>query len=464
MHIEFHGGVRTVTGSAHLLRTGGQSILLECGQFQGPTWLERRNEMPFLFDPRQLDAVVVSHAHIDHIGLLPKLVKAGYAGSIHATRATAELATIMLLDAAHIQERDTAQQNRRNKRAGRPEVPPLYTTDDARAALELFVPHRYEKEFSIGSDVSVLFRDAGHILGSAFLHITVQENGSKRRLLFSGDIGSNDRAIIRDPFPPDPCDVLLIESTYGDRLHKPTPDTLNELADILHQAYRDGGNVVIPAFALGRTQQILYRLRELSDEGRLPEFEAFVDSPMAISITEIVRNNPQCYDEETIYDLTALGHDPLSVPNLHFTRQTIESMQINDVEKPSIIISASGMCNAGRILHHLKHNLWRREAHIVFVGYQARGTLGRLLVDGAPRVKIFGDEVVVAAHIHTIGGLSAHGDRDDLLNWMKPAIQKNTQVFVVHGEEDVSTAFAKTIQQQFGVKATVPTWHEIIKI
>jgi len=463
LHLEFHGAVRTVTGSMFLLRVGDKQILFDCGMYQGPHWLEERNEKPFYFDPNMLDAVVVTHAHIDHIGLLPKLVKEGYAGPIYATRATADLARIMLLDSAHITERDTEHQNRRNKRAGKPLETPLYTTDDARETHKYFAPHRYEDEFEICEGVTAVFRDAGHILGSAFVQVTVKENGETKRITFSGDIGSTDRAIIKDPTPPDPCDVLLIESTYGDRLHKPTPDTIKELAEILHAAWRDGGNVIIPAFALGRTQEILYRLRDLSDEGRLPDFEVFVDSPLAISVTQIVRDNPQCYDGETIHDLTALGHDPLSVPNLHFTRQTHESIQINEVKKPSIIISASGMCTAGRILHHLKHNLWRRNAHIVFVGYQAQGTMGRMILDGRPRVKIFGEEVIVAAHVHSIGGLSAHGDRDGLLNWMEPALADKPRVFVVHGEEDSSMAFARTVHNKFDVKSEVPTWHEIVK-
>ncbi|NLH49733.1 MAG: MBL fold metallo-hydrolase [Myxococcales bacterium] len=460
MRLEFHGAIQTVTGSAYVLQIGAERFLFDCGMYQGASWLEKRNFLPFYFDPRQIKDVIVTHAHIDHIGLLPKLVREGFAGKIHATSATVDLARILLLDAAHIAEADTERRNRKFGRAGRPQEQPLYTAADAEKALEHLVAHRYHEEVPIGDGLRVVFRDAGHILGSAFIQATATENGNTRRILFSGDIGNRDQAIIKDPEAPEPADVLLIESTYGDRLHKPRPDTMKELHDILAQAYRDGGNVVIPAFAVGRTQEILYRLRELADEGRLPAFRVFVDSPLAISATRIVQDNPDCYDDETIYEISASGRDPLAVPNLRFTRQTIESQEINNVKEPCLIISASGMCNAGRILHHLKHNLWRRENHIVFVGYQGEGTLGRLLVDGAPRVKIMGEEVAVAAHIHTIGGFSAHADRDGLLEWMQPLAAGKPRTFIVHGEEKSAAAFAGEVNRRYGIRPVLPLWHE----
>ncbi|HPM76496.1 MAG TPA: MBL fold metallo-hydrolase [bacterium] len=464
MNLEFHGAVRTVTGSAHLLRIGDRNFLIDCGMFQGPRYLEERNQLPFYFDPNLLDGVLLTHAHIDHSGLIPKLYKDGYRGPVHATRATVDLAQIMLLDSAHIAERDAIDHNRRARRKGHSLIKPIFTIEEAGQSLEQLVSHKYEDMIELAPGITAVFRDAGHILGSAFIEMTVRSEEGEKRITFSGDVGNKDQALIRDPFKPNPTDVLLIESTYGDRLHKPRTDTLAELADVLLVAWQDRGNVIIPSFAVGRTQEILYRLRELSEEGRLPGFNVYVDSPLAINATEIVRNNPQCYDDETIFGITGLGNDPLLVPNLRFTRDARESMAINEADKPSIIISASGMCTAGRILHHLKHNLWRRECHIVFVGFQAEGSLGRMLVDGAPRVKIFGQEVVAAAHIHTIGGLSAHADRDGLLEWMAPALHKHTKVFVVHGEEEAAASFAAGVKKEFGNPAVVPTWHEIARL
>lgn len=464
MHLEFHGAIRTVTGSCYLLQVGQERMLIDCGLYQGSPRLEARNREPFSFDPRSLTAVIITHAHIDHIGLLPKLVREGYDGPIHATEATGDLARILLPDAAHINQYDTEQRNRKAARAGRPPETPLYLQADAEKALAQIVAHKYDEETAIGRGLQVRFRDAGHILGSAFLEARAVEDRVVRRLTFSGDIGNLDQAIIKDPTPPEPTEVLLIESTYGDREHRPRSDTLQELAEILQTAYQDGGNVVIPAFAVGRTQEILYRLRELSVEGRLPPFEVYVDSPLAISATRIVEENPQCYDEETVYELTGLGRDPLDVPNLHFTRSAQESQQINFVRKPCLIISASGMCSAGRILHHLKHNLWKREAHVIFTGFQGEGTLGRLLVDGAPLVRIMGEEIKAAAHLHTIGGLSAHADRRGLLDWMAPLTPKRPRTFVVHGEEKAALAFAQSIAETYGFAAQAPRLHERVEL
>jgi metallo-beta-lactamase family protein len=460
MRLEFLGAARTVTGSSYLLHIGERTVLVDCGMYQGSATLERRNHGLFVFDPRRLDAVVATHAHIDHIGLLPKLVHEGYAGPIHATRATCQLAPLMLLDSAHIAAGDAERHNRKAARAGEPPIQPLYSIDDAEAAAKLFVAHEYEQEAPLVPGLRAVFRDAGHILGSAFVETVVEENGRAFRLTFSGDVGNEGQAIICNPSPPRPTDALLIESTYGDRLHKSHADTIGELAQILKDAYHDGGNVVIPSFAVGRTQEILYRLRELSDAGGLPPFRVFVDSPLAISVTQVVRENSECFDEETLHELNVVHHDPLAVPKLSFTRSVQESQAINNIREPSIIISANGMCSAGRILHHLKHNLWRRESRIVFVGFQGAGTLGRLIVDGAPRVKIMGETIAVAAHVATIGGLSAHADRDGLLNWLAPVAAGKPRTFVVHGEETAATAFAGSVAQRFGIAATVPMLHD----
>jgi metallo-beta-lactamase family protein len=456
MELEFHGAAAEVTGSAHLLRFGQRQVLIDCGMRQGGKEEEKRNRKPFAFDPRRLDAVVATHAHIDHVGLLPKLVRDGYRGPVHATAATVELAKLLLMDSARIAEGDAERGSRRARRAGKRPLPPLYTVGDAEAASRLFIGHAYAEEIEIVDGLRVRFRDAGHILGSAFLEAVVRENGATRRIAFSGDIGNTGQAVIRDPETPSPADVVLIESTYGDRLHKSRPDTLNELSAVLDEAYRDRGNVVIPAFAVGRTQEILYRLRELAEAGRLPPFRVYVDSPLAIDVTKVVRDNPACFDEETLREL-AQHHDPLAPPNLSFTRDAAQSQAINFAREPGVIISANGMCSAGRILHHLKHNLWRRESHIVIVGFQGVGTLGRALVDGAPRVRIMGESIAVAAKIHTIGGLSAHADQAGLLAWLAPLAANKPRTFVVHGEPPAAVAFAQAVNGRFGYLPETPT-------
>jgi metallo-beta-lactamase family protein len=464
MRLEFLGAARSVTGSSYLLHIGEKKVLVDCGMYQGGAALEKRNRLPFTFDPRTLAAVIVTHAHIDHIGLLPKLVREGYGGPIHATHATCELARLLLADSAHIAQADAEHHNRKAQRAGEAPVAPLYGLDDAEAAMRLFAAHPYEEEIAIVPGLRAVYRDAGHILGSAFVETVVEDGGKPKRLTFSGDIGHRNPAIIRDPEPPRPTDALLIESTYGDRLHKSHADTVSELAQILKDAYADGGNVVIPAFAVGRTQEILYRLRQMAEQSALPPFRIYVDSPLAISVTQVVRENPDCWDEETLHILNVEHHDPLAVPRLAFTRTAPESIAINNSREPAIIISANGMCSAGRILHHLKHNLWRRESRIVFVGFQGEGTLGRMIVDGAPRVKIMGETIAVAAHIATIGGLSAHADRDGLTDWLAPIAGGKPRTFVVHGEAKAADAFAQTVREKFGIDATVPSLHDCAEL
>ena len=460
MKIEFHGAARTVTGSCHLLTVGDKRILVDCGMFQGGRKLEARNEMPFPFSPRSIDAVLVTHSHVDHVGLLPKLVQQGYYGPIICTRAAADMTELILRDAAHIQESEAEWHNRKAKRAGGPMIKPLYTMEDAEAAIELIQSTDYHQMTRVVDNVKAVFKDAGHILGSAIIEVYATENGSSRKIVFSGDLGNTEQAIIRDPETVQEADFVLIESTYGNRNHRNREDTLNELAEILIQAYKDEGNVVIPAFAVGRTQELLYQLRRLSQEGRLPNFRVFVDSPMAISATNIYRKHGECFDAETM-QLIMDGEGPFHLDRIEYTQLTEQSRAINFVKEPSLIISASGMCSAGRILHHLKHNLWRRSSHIVFVGYQAHGSLGRIIIEGEPRVKIFGEEIACVAHIHTLGGLSAHADQKILLNWLESVAPCKPGVFVVHGEEQSSAAFAKKIKSDLGLPDVfIPTWHE----
>jgi len=463
MHIEFHGAVRTVTGSCFLLQVNDKRVLIDCGMFQGGKKIRRLNEKPFRFNPKSIDAVLSTHGHIDHSGLLPKLVKDGFAGPIYATRATADLLLILLKDSAHIQQMDAEWASRKARRAGLPIVEPMYTLEDAEKTLDLLKPIRYRKEVKVFEGITAVFHDAGHILGSSFIEVTVEEGGRTKKIVFSGDVGNLEQAIIKDPAVGTGADYLLIESTYGDRNHKKKADTMRELAEILVQAYKDGGNVVIPAFAVGRTQEILYQLYRLSQEGRLPDFDIYVDSPMAISATKTYREHEECFDTETIQILMS-GKGPFSLPKLTYSRSTEQSRAINFNNNPKIIISASGMCDAGRILHHLKHNLWKRNAHIVFVGYQAHGSLGRRIIEGVPKVKIFREEVAVVAKIHTIGGLSAHADQKGLLDWAAHLTDPKPKVFVVHGEEEASSVFAQKLKSQLGLEAILPTWHEKIRL
>lgn len=459
MHIEFHGAVGTTTGSCFLVQVGETRFLVDCGMYQGPKAITARNEKPFPFLPRSIDFVLLTHAHIDHSGLLPRLVREGFNGPIYGTPATVDLLKLLLQDAAHIQEKDAEWRNRKSRRAGHIIEEPLYTVEDAEKACQQSRTINYHEPYQCAPGVQVVFRDAGHILGSAFLEIDLSEGDKTRRVVFSGDVGDTDQAIIRDPETATEADVLILESTYGDRRHRDKADTLRELGEILDRSHREGGNVVIPAFAVGRTQEILYQLHRLWQEGRLPPFQVFVDSPMAISATDIYRDHPECFDHETVQMLLN-DEGPFTLPNLHFTRDVQESIRINFVPEPSIIISASGMCHAGRILHHLKHNLWRRDSHVVFVGFQAEGTLGRALVDGTPRVKIMGEQIAVLAKIHTIGGLSAHADRDGLMEWAGHFKQSKPIVYVVHGEEQASFALAQSLRSAYRFDTRLPAWHE----
>ncbi len=462
MKIEFVGGARTVTGSSYIIKDDDFTIMIDCGMFQGKHELIQRNQLHLIYAPQKIDCMLLTHAHIDHSGLIPKLVKEGFFGNIYATKATADLCSIMLTDSAHIQEMDIKWINKRNKKLGRPEVEPLYSVEDAEKSVSHFVPVNYGEIVQIHPRVEVRFRDAGHILGSSFIEMWIDEKGKKTKIVFSGDIGTRDQSIIKDPEELEDADIILIESTYGDRLHKNREDTYEEFKNILLQSINKKGNIVIPAFAIERTQEIIFTLNRLFKNGELPRIPVYIDSPLAISATEIFRENKQCFDEEMIKILMS-GENPLDFPNLKFTRTSEESKLLQEVTG-SIIISASGMCTAGRIQYHLQNNLYKSESSIIFVGYQAEGTLGRRIIDGTKQVKIYGEDIAVNAHIHTLGGFSAHADKAGLLKWLSTNKNPKTKVFVVHGEEESAEFFGKLISSEFGLAAYVPRWGEIVDL
>lgn len=463
MDIEFAGGARTVTGSSFILKDDDFNIMIDCGMFQGKQAVRDRNYLRMIHDPSHLNALLLTHAHIDHCGLIPKLIKDGFFGNIYTTKATADLCSIMLPDSAHIQEMDTEWINKKNKRLGRDPVYPLYSSHDATSSMKNFVPVDYDEMIQIHPRIQVRFRDAGHILGSSIIEIWVDYYDKQTKLVFSGDLGKKNQAIIRDPDLIEEADFLFIESTYGNRLHKGNEDTYEEFKNIIINTLDQNGNIIIPAFAVERTQEIIFTLAKLIQDGDIPEMPVYIDSPLAISATEIFKENEQYFDEET-RDILLSGQSPLDFPSLHFSKTLEESKKLNDDAKGTIIISASGMCTAGRIKYHLMNNLYKPESSVIFVGYQAEGTIGRRLVDGATRVRLYGEDVVVRAKIHTLGGFSAHADRDGLLEWMEYIKNPKLKVFVIHGEEESSESFAEDIRSKFGYETYVPNWGEIVNL
>ena len=460
MKITFLGAAKTVTGSCYLVETARTAFLVDCGMYQGPAHEESRNHAPWPFRMEDVDFVLLTHAHIDHSGRLPKLYVDGYRGPVYATKATSELAAIMLPDSGHIQEMECEWRQRKAKRAGRDADCPLYTAEDATACCRLFRPVRYDEELRPADDVRVVFRDAGHILGSAILEIRTVEDGRERTTVFSGDLGNKGLPILRDPTAIEGCDTLVVESTYGDRLHDRSVDKVERFMTIVNETIAGGGNVVIPSFAVGRTQEVLYALNQQEEKyrGQRAAFlraPVYVDSPLAVSATKVFRDNVDCYDEEARAYI-ANGDNPLDFPNLHFTASAEESKALNASPESKIIISASGMCDAGRIKHHLKHNLWRKDSTVLFVGYQAKGTLGRTLVEGARHVRIFGDEIRVNARIEMIDGFSGHADRDGLLEWIGAMKRRPSEIVLIHGEPDVIDRFSRTIAERFGVPTRIP--------
>ncbi len=463
MKITCCGAAGTVTGSNYLLEADGVKLLIDCGMFQGTRQLEERNRLDFPYQPESITHLLLTHAHIDHSGLIPKLVKKGFKGIILCTPATVDLCSIMLADSAHIQEMEAGWQNRKKKRAGRSRlIEPLYTQEDVSTAMELFRPLYYNQEIMLSPQVRVRYQDAGHILGSAIIELWVKEDGREIKLVFSGDLGNLNQPIIADPTTVDEADILFIESTYGNRFHPSMEDTNKQFQDIIIAAHKDGGNLIIPSFAVGRTQEILYILNELYQQKKIPYMDVYLDSPLAISATEIFLKHPECFDPETMEKLRD-GDNPLKFPGFKFSRTTEESMRLNQITKGAIIIAASGMCNAGRIKHHLHYNLWRPEAHIALVGYQAEGTTGRLIVDGADRVKIFGEYVAVKAHCHTISGFSAHADQKGLLNWTGHFNRPPANTVVVHGEPEAAETFSRKLIQR-GWHTSVPKIGDVIDV
>ncbi|MFG0720501.1 MBL fold metallo-hydrolase RNA specificity domain-containing protein [Pseudomonas sp. GLN_6] len=456
--LNFLGAIQQVTGSCYLIESrDGARVLLDCGMRQGRREEEDGNHAPFAFDPQILDAVVISHAHIDHTGLLPKLTAAGYRGPIFATDASCELMELMLLDSAFLQEKDAEWENKWRARMGKPPISPLYTTRDAEQALSQRRPMIYGESREVAKGVHATFHDAGHILGSAIVELEVQDHHLTRRLVFSGDLGNTCSPLMRDPSTLSQADVVLLESTYGDRDHRCSEDTLDELADILQQAHRDGGNVLIPSFAVGRTQDLIYYLGRFYHEGRLPQQAVFLDSPMAIRANAIYSRYQDQFAAEDRAALQARGSTRIEdwLPILRCTATAEESMAINRIKSGAIIIAGSGMCTGGRIVHHFKHNLWRDDCHLIFPGFQAKGTLGRALVDGAEHVKLLHQRIAVKAKIHTLGGFSAHAGQSQLLDWVSH-FEHHPELYLVHGELEKMQALQLALRERLNWIANIP--------
>ncbi len=468
MKITFVGADHEVTGSCHYIEACGKRILVDYGMEQGKDLFEN---IDIPAEASQIDYVFLTHAHIDHSGMLPLLSKKGFTGKIYATEATVDLAGIMLRDSAHIQMFEAEWRNRKAKRSKDiPLFTPVYDMANAVAAINSFVPVPYDQKTEVDDGIEVRFTDVGHLLGSSAVELWLTEEGVTKKIVFSGDLGNKDQPLLKDPKCVKEADYVLVESTYGDRLHSVEKiDYIGELTKILETTFSRGGNVVIPSFAVGRTQEILYFIREIKQQGLVrenPSFKVFVDSPLAVDATEVFhKNGKECFDDEAL-QFVEKGINPLDFPGLNLAITTDESREINDIDEPKVIISASGMCDAGRIRHHLKHNLWRSESTILFVGYQSIGTLGRALVDGADKVKLFGEEIDVKAEIGKLIGMSGHADKNGLLDWMRGFEKKPDKVFVVHGEDTVTETFANTLHDELGLDAYAPysgTEYDLLK-
>ena len=473
MKITFLGATKTVTGSNFLLEAAGKKIIIDCGLYQGKALEERENYEEFDYNVHDIDFMLLTHAHIDHSGKIPKLYNDGYRNPIYATKATCDLCSIMLPDSGHIQEMENEWKNKKRVRSGKPALPPLYTAQDAIKSLEIFKPVNYDEIVELDSNINVRFNDAGHMLGSSIIEVWVKEDGETKKIVFTGDLGNNDLPLLGAPTMIETADFLVMESTYGGRLHMRNDDKAEMFLNIVAETLDKGGNVIIPSFAVGRTQEILYEINRLKENRQDEEFitkyeklmkaPVFVDSPLAISATEIFRQNTDLFDDDVIQRIES-GDNPLEFPDLKFTRTADESRALNEVKTPSIIISASGMCEVGRIKHHLKHNLWDPRNTILFVGYQAPGTLGAKIVGGDKKVKIFGEEVAVNARIEYIEGYSGHADQEWLLNFIYSFINKPKHIFLVHGEPEGQKVLKEKILETAEIPVTIPDYGETYEL
>lgn len=472
MKITFLGATRTVTGSNILVETNNKKFIMDCGLYQGQQKEIMLNSDSFLFNPAEIDFVLLSHAHIDHSGRIPKLYVDGYRGPVYATKATCDLCEIMLPDSGYIQESEIEWLNRKRRREGKHELPPLYTYNDAIDSLALLERVQYNEIFQIDSNIKVRFTDAGHMLGSSIIEVWVKEDGKEQKIVFTGDLGNNDIPLLREHSIVEETDILIMESTYGNRLHEKKVSKAKEFLDIVSKTLERGGNVIIPSFAVGRTQEIIYELqksKQNDDDEFRREFDevmdakVYVDSPLATSATEVFLKNLDCLDEFVQEDIRE-GKKPLDFNGLRFTQSVEESKELNATANQSIIISASGMCEVGRIKHHLKHNLWRKDSTILFVGYQAVGTLGRKIVDGAKNVKLFGEEITVNADVRYIEGFSGHADKEGLLNFIETFTSRPKQIYLVHGDEEAQFELAEEIGDRFGIPVEVPMRGDIFEI
>ena len=461
MKIKFAGAARTVTGSCYILEAAGHRFAVDCGMHQGNKEIEKRNYNHVdVYHPELLEFVLLTHAHIDHSGLLPRLVRNGFKGPIYATPPTRDLVEIMLNDSAHIQEMEAGWENKRRQRHGREPIDPLYDQEDALATVPLLKPTEYNVMFEPAPGIRAKYHDAGHILGSAFIELWVDEDGQSQKLVFSGDLGRPNQLIIRDPEVVNDADYLFMESTYGNRNHKDESSSREELAEAINYSYSKGQKVIIPSFAVERSQEIIYSLHLLAKEGKLPpDMPVYLDSPLAIRATKIFRSYKHFFDADS-QEIIQNGDDPLSLPNLRLTLSAKESMEINTLDGPAVVISASGMANAGRIKHHLRHNIWKQGASIVFVGFQAFGTPGRKIVDGAKEIRILGEQLAVNARIFTIGGFSAHAGQTQLMDWISHFYNPRLKVFLVHGEYEGQKVLASLIRERYGFEVHIPEYLE----
>jgi len=468
MRITFYGAARTVTGSQHLIEVNGHRILLDCGLYQGKRAESYDRNLHLPFDPHSIDVMVLSHAHMDHSGNIPNLVKSGFGGDIISTAATHDLCASMLLDSGHIQENDVAYVNKKRRKRGEPPVEPLYTQQDARDSLRYFIGQGYDRARTIAPGVQLTLLDAGHMLGSAIVVLDIEDQQAPRevRLVFSGDLGRAGIPIIRDPRTVDGADVLIMESTYGDRLHPPYEDDEKRLEKIIQETYKAGGMVIMPAFAVGRTQQLVYSLHQLASRGDIPRMPIYVDSPLAIDVTAVFRTHPECYDADMLEVMRREdGHnDPFGFSDLTYTRTLEDSKRLNFLRQPAIIISASGMAEHGRILHHLKNHIEDPRTTVLITGWQAPETLGRRLVEKQPVVRIFGEEYRNNARVEVLNGFSGHADRDELLGWVDAMQRKPARTFLVHGEPESAFSLADSLKQRFNLPVNVPEWKQSFEV